>query len=163
MGKFNYWKSTKKLIPQFINTFISDIFSDYTGCLNIETIGDTMIECHLRMGDIDLFPTLDILNGIIHVYNNNKYDWNINLKDVYFFPIWFSKNEIYDEYNTEFQQLAKDKLDELLINNDNIYEFNFDNPTLSGPSSEKRIMWFTCGDKQYGELFKDSICKTLFD
>ena len=89
LGKFTMWESIDRKLPKIIQSLVNEYFAAYSGCLNVETIGGKIIEAHLRMGDIDQFPTFDVLKGIIETYQEKEYNWTkINLSKVYFFPIW---------------------------------------------------------------------------
>lgn len=154
LGKFTLWKSVQTEIPKNLKKFIKKEFSDYIGCINIETIGNKMIECHLRMGDIDKFPTLKILKGIIKNYSNKKYKkWlKIKYQQIYIFPIWYNnpKKEIYDcaKYIME-----NNKFD--------IFEYGIDDEYLCKPGLDSRIMWFVCSDKDYGNILKEIIIANI--
>jgi hypothetical protein len=156
-GCFQYWKSVKVNLPNIIKQLIGQKMKKYTGCLNVEMIGDHMIECHLRMGDIDIFPTNDILNGVIAIYQNKKYDWNkIKVDTVYFFPLW-----IKNKYTKKLYNFLKSKVDPLLKQNQSIHEFDIDETTLCGPNNCKRVLHFTCSDKQMAFDLLESIRKFI--
>lgn len=157
-GQFHYWESVELELPNIIKNLIKDKLTDYTGTLNVETINYKIIECHLRLGDIDLFPTLDILKGVIKTYNHEDYDWNIiKLDKIYFFPVWLKKNK----FNKKKKRHIKTSVNPLLKYNQYIYEYGFDQIGLASPSDNNRVMWFTCGDKDYGENIRDSIMKII--
>jgi hypothetical protein len=158
-GCFCYWVSIKTEIPKIINKLVNEKMSGYTGCMNIEMIGNHIIECHLRMGDIDIFPTHDILNGIIATYQNQKYDWDkINVKEVYFIPLW-----IEGKYTEKLRKFLKKKIEQKLGENKYIHEYGIDETTLCGPSKCKRILHFTCSDKNYGFSILNSIKNIIKD
>ncbi len=94
-GAFDYWKSCKKDIPDTMTLWLK-LFGDYTGCINIECIGKYMIECHLRMGDIDNFKEKDILRNVIQIYSGNEWKYDGKIEDIYLFPIW-CKEDITEE------------------------------------------------------------------
>ena len=49
------------------NKLVKDKFSNFTGHLNIETIGKYIIECHLRFGDIDFCNNDIILLALLNL------------------------------------------------------------------------------------------------
>lgn len=152
LGKFDYWESVDRNIIPIIKRLIEEHFETYSGCLNVETINNKMIECHLRMGDIDIFPTLDILKGIIATYKNKEYKWDIKCGKIYFYPIWTQSKED-DEY-----KFAKKYIVPLLMKNKYIHDFYIDSATLSSPSDKyRRLMWFTCSYKDYADQLRSSI------
>lgn len=157
IGKFDYWESINNIKwPNIINKLVTEKFSSYTGCLNIETIGHSIIEVHLRMGDIDVFPTLDILKGIIAVYENRLYDWsNIVLPKVFFFPVWNFNN-----LNKKVYEYLKKNIAPLLLHNQCVHDVTIDSSSLANPSSDqshKRLMHFTCSNYDFGFYLRNSI------
>jgi hypothetical protein len=51
-GSFEWWQSEPYYkIPQRIRRWIRKYFFAFTGVVNMELIGDKMIECHLRLGE----------------------------------------------------------------------------------------------------------------
>ncbi len=112
------------------------------------------------MGDIDQFPTFDILKGIIATYMEKKYDWSkIKLDTVYFFPVW---SDIVD--NNNVYDYLREEIGPLLEKNKNVCDYQIDYPDLATPNSQmKRLMWFTCGDKEYANKIRESINEMLFN
>ena len=156
IGKFDHWESTERNIIPIIKKLVKEHFKNYSGCLNVETINNKIIECHLRMGDIDIFPTLDILKGIIATYKNQEYDWNIDYTKVYFYPVWTSRKDAI-EY-----EYVKKYIGPMLIKNKYIHDFNIDSCTLSSPTDKyRRLMWFTCSYKNYADKLRLSIYNHL--
>lgn len=53
-GMFNYWiveAARRSRLERRLGEWIRGNLADYTGCLNVETIGGTIIEVHLRFAD----------------------------------------------------------------------------------------------------------------
>jgi hypothetical protein len=119
-----------------------------------------MIECHPRMGDIDLFPTLDILCGIIETYQGNKYDWsNIELKQTYYFPVWIqTKDKSKDLYD-----FVENNLVTKYMYDKNLFEVGYEHENLAMLSKHSRIMYFTCGEKSYGDKIINEIDNVIQD
>jgi hypothetical protein len=148
IGKFTHWESVNRVIPSIVRRLVKETLKTYSGCLNVEVIDGRMIECHLRMGDIDQFPTLKILQGIIATYQNKDYDWDIKLDKIYFFPIWG---------DTDVRDILKERITPKLEYNEYVCDFDIDDPSLASPSDEIRVMWLTCGDYDYGLSLVKSI------
>ncbi len=89
-GTFDYWESKHhQTLPPIVRQLVSTELIDYTGCLNVECIGDHIIECHLRMGDIDHFTHPHILKGIIQIYHHQTWPYPDLIPDpIYLFTIW---------------------------------------------------------------------------
>lgn len=156
IGKFKYWEYINKSIPKIILKLVSEKFSNYTGILNAEVINDKIIECHLRMGDIDIFPTLDILKGVIALYQNQEYNWNIQLPKVYFCPFW-----VLDNTDQSVQKYVEEFITPLLENNEYIHDFEINDLTMAGPGNFKRLLWVSCSDLDYVESIFISIRKII--
>jgi hypothetical protein len=159
LGRFWYWESfdnNERILPYFIKQFIRDYMIGYTGCLNMETIGDNIIECHLRMGDIDIIPTLAILRGIINTYQKLEYDWSVvKVTKSYFIPLWGDV----DVSNKVFKYINKKIVP--LLNDDKIHDYNIDSDSLAHPQNYRRLLWITCSDLDYGKGIMRSIKKKL--
>jgi hypothetical protein len=79
-GMFTHWviETTQRIeLNQFLTDWISQQLADYTGMLNVETIGGKMIEAHLRFADqwCDLYgkPWFDAL---VTLYTAGEWHWN---------------------------------------------------------------------------------------
>lgn len=156
LGKFDYWESVERDIPDIINKLVGEHMQDYTGCLNVETIDDKIIEAHLRMGDIDQFPTTKVLEGIIATYLGEKYDWNFTLDKIFFIPVW-SKGESSDE----IKDYLEEEIAPLMERNNHVHSYNIDSPTLASPCDDKRLMWFTCGNIEVGKMIREKIYEKI--
>jgi hypothetical protein len=152
IGKFKYWIYIKRELSPIIYKLINDKFTTYSGVLNVEVIDDNIIECHLRMGDIDIFPTIKLLEGIIATYQGLSFDWNIELPQTYFCPFW-----VYENTSEEVQEFCTQEIYPLLENNNYIYDFDIDNLTMASPGKYKRLLWISCGDLNYAKLLFESI------
>jgi hypothetical protein len=102
-GTFNSWKHIgQQMLPGSIWKLVSKIRENpkhrsavpnggYFGCLNVECIGDKIIEAHLRMGDIDQFNDQTLMENIVRVYAGLS--WKLPRtyapkQSVHLFPIW---------------------------------------------------------------------------
>lgn len=94
-GAFDYWESCWRPINKNIKRWLKK-FSGYTGIVNIECIGENIIECHLRMGDIDHFAEECILKNIITLYEKKKWklDKNFAPTKIFLFPVWWNDKNI---------------------------------------------------------------------
>jgi hypothetical protein len=158
IGKFKYWIYIKTDLPFIIKQLIKDKFNKYSGVLNIEIIDDKIIECHLRMGDIDIFPTTKLLEGVISTYQGLTFDWNINLPDTYFCPFW-----VYEDIQDDVQEFCINEIKPLLETNEYIYDFDIDNLTMASPGKYKRLLWISCGHLNYAKLIFTSIKNIIED
>jgi hypothetical protein len=164
-GAFNYWKLIKiKKLPKIIIKLINIHLDGYTGCLNIETIGNKMIECHLRIGDADQLP-----KEYIRLFYLNYIDKNINIKDelsklefkndIFMIPVWQKINE-YHDLNKIYEYLQKTWENKIIANNQ-IQLYYFDKPGHAYPSNLKRWFLFVVHDYKKGYKLKKIIEKEL--
>jgi len=94
-GTFDYWESIQ--IPRKINSklsrWIGEFLSNYTGIVNIETIGGKPIEAQLRMGDIDKYADVDLMEAIMQLYEDGVWNFKKRLPKLYVFAL-FRKHDI---------------------------------------------------------------------
>ena len=151
-GPFDFWESTQNKFPPNIVFQWLKRFKDYTGCINIECIRDKMIECHLRMGDIDNFANKNLLKSIIDVYSGKDWNFKDTLKPIYLFPVWGKEKHIklFEKHPKKVEKLCKDLLC-----------FQIDNPNMSNPPKYLRIMNLTSNDYDIGIDTRNKIYKWL--
>jgi len=87
LGLFKYWESIDTVLDPNVIEIVSKL-DNFTGCVNIETIGNKIIEGHLRMGDITKLPNDNIIDGIISIYQEKIYLFPATIPKIYLFPIW---------------------------------------------------------------------------
>ena len=136
-----------------LKEWVLTFFDEYTGCLNIETINDKIIECHLRLnGDAQLYG-YEFAYKLNEFLNNDKPTLDYKIDKKYLIPIFvnkdFNKNinrddilKICDEYNA------------ISIN-----FYNIDSVSQSEHMS--RLMIFDIDDLQKGLELKDYIIKNI--
>jgi len=104
-GMFDKWETVpNKELPHFlrdwINKYMNEDDNNYNGCLNIETIDNIIIDCHLRMGDANqLFFNKNsdvVIKCIIDVYQKKENACREVLKyiipKIYIIPIFVEYN-----------------------------------------------------------------------
>ena len=92
-GMFDYWEviTPPKLTILYIYDWIKKHLKNYTGCICLETIGQepaTIIEAHLRMGDIDRLGNYNLISNIISLYQNKVWKFKEEINEFYLFAIW---------------------------------------------------------------------------
>jgi hypothetical protein len=164
-GAFNYWKLIKKIqLPDIINKLVKSHLSDYTGCLNVETISNKMIECHLRIGDADQLPK-DYLRLIYLNYIDKKMNIKLEISklklehEIYLIPVW---QKIDEKHNLEkIYEYLIEKWEDKIIDNDNIKMYYFDKPQHAYPSNLKRWFLFVVHEYKKGYKLKKLIEQDL--
>jgi hypothetical protein len=88
-GMFDYWETVDGgNSVLYAKEWIRKYLADYTGCVNLEMLGYRIIECHLRMGDIDGLGDAELMQGIVDVYAGKRWTFSKKLKPFYEFALW---------------------------------------------------------------------------
>lgn len=157
LGKFDYWETVEKDLPDIITKLIKEKLNDFNGCVNFETIDNKIIEGHLRTGDIFLMEDINIMKGISEAYKGNDFDWSIvEYKPIYFFPVW-----AYDSQNEELYDILYELVKPILRHDDNIIDFEIDDPKMANPENSRRLLWFSSKEKEYGIDIREQIYELL--
>lgn len=106
-GIFDYWEIREASAPlkEYLTSWMAMHLQNFTGCLNIETIGGKIIEVHLRMGDIDRVGNPLLMQSIVDVYAGEKWNFHSSLPPLYLFALW-------GEWNTNYS-ISKEKAAEI--------------------------------------------------
>tara|TARA_B100000768_G_scaffold181947_1_gene207636 strand:- start:1447 stop:2391 length:945 start_codon:yes stop_codon:yes gene_type:complete len=155
-GTFKFWRQIfNKNLLIIIKKLVKDKFSNFTGHLNIETIGKYIIECHLRFGDIDFCNNDIILLALLNL--NKKYilkQLNIVLnkkyEPLYLVPVWMEHSEIYS--NILYQKIynfIETKIEQNIIEDDKITGYYFDDLNHPSPLNFKRWLLLIGYDFSY--------------
>lgn len=119
-GMFDYWKTIEApASAQSVSSWVKKNLSSYTGTVNLETINEKIIECHLRMGDIDRLGNLQLLQNIVDVYAGKEWTFQEKLPPFYLFALW-------GEWSVEYS-IDKDITAEI---GKNLTCYQIDNPDL---------------------------------
>ena len=168
LGTFHYWKTMPTFIlPKKCMKWVLKNLKRYTGCINIELINDSIIECHLRIGDIhflDMYwmtqgdTSCPILSSVIALYNNNFTSTNsLTIPIIYQFPIFIPKKDYI--YNLVSYANAKKiclKYKVLILQKDPSSE------NVSNPLGGNRIFSFITTDFEKGEKAKRELIHFYF-
>tara|TARA_Y100000991_G_scaffold215523_1_gene206309 strand:- start:1332 stop:2261 length:930 start_codon:yes stop_codon:yes gene_type:complete len=165
-GTFNYWEEIYEEIPKNVRMLVNKYFKNFTGNVNMETIGNKVIEVHLRMGDIDLVDydiiKLSVLNQIekndeeiirqMKIINSKKK----KIKNIYLVPVW-EKLDIKSSFTKQKNLLYKKyeyikQLQDILEDDDLIEGYYIDDPEHPNPIGYKR--WFLLLSKNLKDTIK---------
>lgn len=91
-GRFDHWTvyaHTPSTVQSTIRTFVANHLPTYTGMLNVETIGGTMIEIHPRLSAqyVDLWPS-GWLAAVVRLYSEGVWNWHAPLLPGFSVPLW---------------------------------------------------------------------------
>lgn len=104
-GVFDNWESLPDYeLSSYIRNWVKTNMLKYTGCLNLELIGNCIIEGHLRMGDLnhlDIYdPNHTIMKNVINLYKSKKQDQlHYRIPKVYLVTVFLTFEE-YQQCNT---------------------------------------------------------------
>jgi|TARA_B110000037_G_C17003484_1_gene458249 hypothetical protein len=151
-GSFTYHKYLINYkLNEEIKTFIYDNFKKYKGFLNLETINDKIIEGHLRLNGDYFIYNKKIIDNFINFYITENYKKNIELKEVFFFPVFISKDINVKNIKNILKKICI-KYKKYII------DYEFDNFYSDNQNFEtKRILVFTSYKLKYGNRIKDKI------
>lgn len=125
-GMFDYWELVESSEQTFktLYNWVENNFSGYTGCLNVEVINDTIIECHLRMGDIDRFGDEELMEAIHVLYNVGKWTYDGQRTTDFYMAALFSQYGQSFSINTNLCDEVFDYLIHYQIDNPDFYAVN---------------------------------------
>ena len=138
LGMFDFWELTSKYSQQllaYVTDWVEANLFNYTGCVNLEVIGDVITEVHLRMGDIDRIGSQALMEAIHVLYNAKKWP-NIDLEipDNFYIAALFSQP---GERFTINPALANAIFSDL-----EYYQFDSQDHTANNPPAGKRLAIF---------------------
>jgi hypothetical protein len=164
-GMFDKWETIpNKEIPLFLKEWIYKYMNQgekkYNGCLNIETIDNIIIDCHLRMGDLNQLYFNNnsdvVITCIIDVYQNKtnaccnllKY----TIPKIYLIPIFV-------DYNSKSELTYQELIDVCDPYSHYIYSYQLDLPQeLSfNPIGGVRIANITTNNLEIGNIVRNKL------
>src|SRR3972149_10679336 len=96
-------------MPTHIKQWIINNVNNHVGIVNIEMIGEKIIECHLRMGDINYFQSEELINQVIRCYMNKTVILP-KLPKIYLIPVFVKKGEYHRVSKNDLFEIVR-KLD----------------------------------------------------
>jgi hypothetical protein len=122
LGLFDYWYLAS--IPAstliYLQQWVSRYLSDYTGCVNVEVLNNTIIEAHLRFGDLDRLGDADLLESIHILYNANKWVYNKDLPKEFYIAALFAQHDKSFNINPTLANYIFDDLTYFQLDSSNI-------------------------------------------
>ena len=176
-GTFKFWKQlfNKKLLT-IIKKLVKDKFSNFTGHLNIETIGKYIIECHLRFGDIDFCNDDIILLALLNLNKKNiikqlNIVLNKKYEPLYLVPVWMELQKIYS--NSLYQKIynfIETEIEQCIIDDDEIIGYYLDDLNHPSPPNFKRWLmligynfsYLIKLSKNYTQQIKNELCSSSY-
>lgn len=124
LGLFDYWKlaPTNKNTLYKLQSWVDNNIPDYTGCLNVETLDDYIIEAHLRMGDIDRLGDTGLLEAIHVLYNANRWVYTDSIPDEFYISALFGQHNKQFSINSTLAKFLFKSLVYFQLDQNNIEE-----------------------------------------
>jgi len=144
-GAFDFWmfvtndnEASERSVRKAYS-WVEEHLWDYTGCVNVEIIGENIIEAQLRMGDIDRFGCASLMEAIHELYKGNGWNWT-KPSD---FPEQFYLAALFAQPNTKFD-INPNIVSEICSD---LTYWQIDDPELyhTNPSHGNRLAIF-CGE-----------------
>ena len=151
-GTFEYHESMPNYkLSSDLRLFISKHFSQYTGILNCETINNKIIDFHLRPNGDFFIYNMDVVEQIINLYFNQKWNLkNYTIPKMFLFPIFIEHHKIFElDLEKTVNILIKNNCDNL------IYEHKLKSP------GGNRILMYSSNNYEDGNNAKIEILKNI--
>lgn len=164
---FDYWETLPSFkLPVKIRNYIEEWLPGYTGCVNIETIGNTIIEVHLRMGDINQIDCYKIscesddlfFSRIVDCYKSKKPTKCPIVDKIYLIPL-FVPRWVY-----HFIGDINDATLLSLCNRHSVFMIQRDSSpdNVGNPTGGIRIMNLSVTDLQQGQQCRKKILRIIY-
>lgn len=142
------------VLSKHITDWIDEHLSDYTGCLNLETIDNKIIECHLRLnGDSQLYNE-DFFIQVDAILKNKISKINFELEMKYLFPIFVDK-----DFNEDL--VDKDEIKEIIKEGNGLTVFFQDIDGEYQSEHKSRFLIFDTSTMEYGVNIVKDILKYI--
>ena len=88
-GMFDCWETIEGGSSiECAKEWVKHHLENYTGCVNLEMLGYRIIECHLRMGDVDGLGDFALMQNIMDVYAGKEWRYSGTVKKFYEHALW---------------------------------------------------------------------------
>lgn len=161
-GEMGSFKSHEALvnyeIPETVIEWLDKYLIGYKGCINIEIIGDKMIECHLRLnGDFHLYNHEFVTQLNEFLKSEEKYIINYVAPYTCMFPLFINREQIVSLYKN------RGKFAKFLNKNPRVKTYYFDDPDSIQQSHLIRGMMIEVDNYECGEQIIELFQKTLLN
>lgn len=155
---FKHWESMPYYqLPIHIKKWILRYLTGYNGIINLEIIGDKIIECHLRMGDLNYFQDKNLMKCVIDCYQGKSITLP-KLNKIYLVPVFAKKGD--------YKKLKKEEIYYAVrqFNSQHVLNYLIDpNVEDADPAGGTRVCNFTVSNLKTGQKIRDFIHKNYFN
>jgi hypothetical protein len=176
LGTFDYWETIPDYrLPACVKEWMRKNFSKYVGWMNIELIGDKVIECHLRIGDVNqvcvynklVHPKSSIIfPSIIDFYKSKSGKWTLpesyKVPKIFLIPVFVDEKTYYA--NSHTKTFTKPNIYRIASNykDKGVFMLQKDPPPekCSHPVGSIRVCNISCDNLSQGMKLKKEILGT---
>jgi hypothetical protein len=151
---FRSWSfdSDYKLSPK-TSAWLRHHLHGFEGVCNIELIEDTIIECHLRMGDINCFQSKALMQAVLNTYKGNRVTLPVLPSSVHLIPVFLPHALHHVVISAEDIWFCARKSNALSA----ILNFTIDPKDTANPAGGARLCNFVVSDLRPGEQLRREI------
>lgn len=154
---FQYWEYLESYsLPLNIQNWISMNLISYRGVFNLEIIGDKIIECHLRIGDLIFFQDHHLLQLVINCHLDKDIVFP-KLPKIFLIPIFVPKEKFFKLEQSDIWKAVRAS-----NSYNSIRHFKIDFPSeCSNPPGGNRICICSFNNLSKGQIFREKIYQNL--
>lgn len=148
---FSHWEYLPNYkLDKNIISWIRKHLHNFKGVCNVEVICNKIIECHLRMGDINYFQSEELINAVINCHLNKEITIP-KLNKIYLVPVFAKKGK--------YKRLSKEQIYTVVrkFGIDNVLNYFIDPPCENNPIGGDRVCNFTVTDLNIGFKIRNYI------
>lgn len=154
---FKLWEYIKNYsLSERIIKWIYTYLKGFSGVFNLEIIGNKIIECHLRMGDLNFFQNKNLINKVIECHLN-QFVIIGELKKIYLIPIFVKKGKYIKLKGEDILKCAREVNSGILLH----YLIDKNPKNFPNPDGGDRICILTVTNKQLGFKIKKKIINSI--
>ena len=156
-GAFDYWEldNNDDDLLELVTPWVEQYLYGYSGCLNVEVIGEYIIEAQLRMGDIDRLGDPHLMKAIWKLYNEDVWEYQRN----YATPETFYLAALFAQPHKTFN-LNIELLDYILGESLTYYQIDDNSKYHENPPHGNRIAIF-CDNEWENVEWARNICAAM--
>lgn len=141
VGMFDRWETTEpdRLVVAYVSAWVRRHLQGYRGCVNLETIGGKIIDCHLRPGDLHRFGDERLMRSLADFCSGEPWNFDGRLGDLYLFVVWGRQGVDYVIDDSIVADICGD-----------FVSFRMDDPDWINPLGAARIAILTARDLRSG-------------
>lgn len=154
---FKYWEyKPSYYLPKSIIKWILRHLNNFKGVFNLEIIGDKIIECHLRMGDLIFFQSPKLMRQVIDCHLDKRISLD-SLPKLFLIPIFVPKNKFYHLNKDDIWKAVNESHSRFSLKH-----YKIDTPSkLSNPPGGNRICICSFDSLSKGISFRNRIYQNL--